>query len=161
MAPVSKPNPTTTRDQQLQPPPDRMRHDPEQNYAGHYLHATPSPVPGVVGLMVAFALLTFGISEIRTEVSKTASIQVASAGDTITEGAAVLVVSTEGWTLNDQPVQESDLVFRLSGAAGRSPVIIVEHTTGLPAARLAQALDLVNQAGFTQVGVRPTPAVSQ
>lgn len=129
-------------------------HGPGQNYSGHYLHATPSPVPAIAGLLVALALLAFGIAETRTGVSKHSSLQVAAPGSAVTEGAAVVGVAAEQWFLNGQPVEETDLLFRLSGAAGRSPVVIIEHTAGLSATRLTRALEMVNKAGFSQVGVR-------
>lgn len=103
---------------------------------------------------MALGLLAFGISEFRTAAVQRSSLQIAPSGSEITEGAAVMQVTAESWRLDGQSVAENDLLFRLTGAAGRSPIVIVEHAPGISATRLTRALEMVNQAGFAQVGVR-------
>jgi hypothetical protein len=68
----------------------------------------------------------------------------------------VLRVTENGYDIDGNAVTDGDIVFRLAGLAARSEVIIVECARGLPAQQLADALALVNQAGFLQVGVETT-----
>lgn len=64
-----------------------------------------------------------------------------------------LQVLTEGYTLDGHALATDDALFRLTGLAARSASIVLKPAAGVSAARLAEGLALVNQAGFAQVGV--------
>lgn len=118
----------------------------------HYLHTGPSPIFGIVALTLTLALLALGIAEIRNTTSET-SLTISSTGAAI-EGVPILKITSTTWAINNQPITESDLPFRLSALSAHSQAIVIEHDQALTAERLTQALETVNQAGFAQVGVR-------
>lgn len=120
----------------------------------HYLHNAPSPVFGIVALALALTMLAFGIAEIRNAPPKQTSLAVTTAGTPLPDNVPVLKVTADAWAINDQPIQESDLLFRLSAQAAKSQAIIIQHPAALPASRLTQALETINRAGFAQVGLK-------
>lgn len=119
----------------------------------HYLHNTPSPVFGIAALMLTLALLALGISQIR-QTSQQSFLTIAATG-AATEGVPILTITATTWAINDQPIAETDIPFRLSALSAHSQAIVIEHDQALSAERLTQALETVNHAGFTQVGVSP------
>lgn len=121
---------------------------------GHYLHRAPSGIVGVVAVLIALLMLGFAISEVRRIGHAQPGLAFNNTAGSVSENTYILQVSESEWRLNGQPVEENDRVFRLAGAAARSPAIVVEYPPTLPASTLESALELVSRSGFTQVGMR-------
>jgi len=99
-------------------------------------------------------MVGFAIAELRRIQSVQPSLSFASTAVAVPEGTTVLTVGERDWRLNGQVVEESDRLFRLSGAAARATAIMVEYPAQLPARELDDALETLSRAGFTQVGMR-------
>ncbi len=118
----------------------------------HYLHRTPSPMFGIIALMLTLTLLALGTSVIQNADDEAfLSISATSTG---TDGIPILRITDTTWAIDDQPIHESDMPFRLSTLSAHSQAIVIEHDPALTAERLTQVLETVNNAGFGQVGIR-------
>ena len=104
--------------------------------------------------MVALVLLAVGLSQVRQSKQNDTGIIIGSS-KAAANGVPVLTVMPDAWAINSQPVQDGDLLFRLSALSATSPAVIIEHGSSVTATRLTQALETVNRAGFSQAGVRP------
>lgn len=122
----------------------------------------PSASPAFIAIIIAAALCGTAMFQLQTDaIPALPNITLAppSASPTLTvqaaPGTTILEVNADAFLLNDQPVTDSDLLFRLTALASKSPVIIIKPASEeLPASRLTDALLLVNQAGFTEIGIQ-------
>jgi len=128
-------------------------------------------LPGIAGLVLALAICwtasrTGGLGAPATVQGRLAELSLKfkdqnggngavsqHADDQSQQNTTRLAVSADGWVVNGQPVSDEDLLFRLTGLASRTSAIVVSADDGVSAQRLADALGIVNQAGFVQVGV--------
>lgn len=136
------------------------RFDRDSPLPGHYLQRAPSGAIGIVAVCVALLMLGFAISELRRIGHAQPGLAFDSTAGSVSENAYILQVSETEWRLNGQPIEENDRIFRLSGAAARSPAIVVEYPPTLPANLLESALELISRSGFTQVGMRTTETLA-
>jgi len=131
---------------------EKSDHSPDL-YPGHYLHRGPSVVIGIVSVLVALVLLAFAISELRKSAQGRATLATVTESETTSE-VPVLRVAENEWKLNNSEISESDLAFRLSALSSSAQGIVIEYPDNLPADLITRALNSVNQAGFSQVGMR-------
>lgn len=88
------------------------------------------------------------------------TVALGSPTDTLQQQVPVLQSGPAGWQLNGQPIADTDIAFRLSAMAAGQPGIIVKYTPADTSDQLAQALNLVNQAGFSQVSLQSDDAAT-
>lgn len=114
-------------------------------------------IPGIVAMVAAFVL--------AVTVDSGPALPARSGEPTLYVGAhmtserpasdevPVLSIRADGYAINDQPVADGDVIFRLSALASRAEGIVLNPDSDIDARRFAEALALVNQAGFVHVGV--------
>ena len=125
-----------------------------------YLPRSPAPVPAIVAITIAVAILAVGILELHRSGQGRMAVALGNPSDNLQQQVPVLQSGSEGWHLNGQPIADTDIAFRLSAMAAGQPGIIVKYTPADSSDKLAQALNLVNQAGFSQVSLQSDDAVT-
>lgn len=119
-----------------------------------YADRSPSPVPAIVAIIVALVLLVAGMFQLSHARQAGLSVGLGKAGAPTPEGVPVFESTRQGWTINGQPVAGSDIVFRLSALSSRQNGIVIKYSNADPGDKLIQALNIVNQSGFSQVSLQ-------
>lgn len=112
--------------------------------------------PGIAAMAAAFVLaLTVDSGPVSPSRSVEPTLYVGAnmTGGLSPDNVPVLSISADGYAINDQPVADGDVIFRLSALASRAEGIVLNPDSDIDAGRFAEALALVNQAGFVHVGV--------
>lgn len=137
----------------------RVRRSPGRSEAGRGVLI----LPGLVALVAAFVICGFGHSALQRQsqnsplsADPTLHVRRASPGGYASGEAPVLQVRAGGYSVDGQFVAPDDILFRLTAMATRTEAIIIQIAGDLTAQRMADALALVNQAGFVHVGVDAT-----